>query len=54
MLSPNDEFAGFEVMEWYIGQAKKVTKFDGGYVRKALKDGWSLRPRWAPTPTSMA
>src|SRR5690349_575030 len=37
MLSPNDEFAGFEIMEWYIGQAKKVTKFDGGYVRQALK-----------------
>ena len=38
LLSPNDELAGFEIMEWYIGQAKKVTKFDGGYVRKALKD----------------
>ncbi len=39
LLSPNDELAGFEIMEWYIGQAKKITKFDGGYVRKALKDG---------------
>ncbi|HET9160773.1 MAG TPA: DUF3604 domain-containing protein [Caulobacteraceae bacterium] len=38
-LSPNDEWADFEIMESYIGVAKKVTKFDGGYVRKALKDG---------------
>src|SRR5262245_4535762 len=39
LLSPNDEFAGFEIMEWYIGSATRITKFDGGYVRKALKDG---------------
>jgi hypothetical protein len=38
-LSPNDEWANFEIMESYIGRAKPVTKFDGGYVRKALEDG---------------
>ena len=38
-LSPNDEFAGFEVMEWYIGSATKITKFKGGYVRDALRTG---------------
>jgi hypothetical protein len=50
LLSPNDEFAGFEVMEWYIGQAKKVTKFDGGYVRKALKDGLELEGKLGVNP----
>ncbi len=50
MLSPNDEFSGFEVMEWYIGQAKKVTKFDGGYVRKALKDGLELEAKVGANP----
>ena len=38
-LSPNDEWANFEIMDSYIGSNKKVTHFDGSYVRKALKDG---------------
>jgi hypothetical protein len=38
-LSPNDEWANFEIMESYIGTDKKVTKFAGGYVRDALKFG---------------
>lgn len=50
LLSPNDEFAGFEVMEWYIGQAKKITKFDGGYVRKALRDGLTLQDQLGVNP----
>lgn len=50
LLSPNDELAGFEVMEWYIGQARKVTKFDGGYVRKALKDGLELEAKLGANP----
>ena len=50
LLSPNDEFAGFEIMEWYIGQAKKVTKFDGGYVRKALKDGLEIEAKVGANP----
>lgn len=49
-LSPNDELAGFEIMEWYIGQAKPVTKFDGGYVRKALKDGLELEAKVGVNP----
>ena len=50
LLSPNDEFAGFEVMEWYIGQAKRITKFDGGYVRKALKDGLEIEAKVGTNP----
>ena len=42
-LSPNDEWANFEIMENYIGSARKVTKFHGGYVRQALEDGIVLR-----------
>ncbi len=38
-LSPNDEWANFEIMESYIGSDKPVTKFVGGYVRRALEDG---------------
>ena len=50
LLSPNDELAGFEIMEWYIGQARKVTKFDGGYVRKAMKDGLEIEAKVGVNP----
>ena len=42
-LSPNDEWANFEIMESYIGQDKPITKFQGGYVRRALQDGIVMR-----------
>lgn len=42
-LSPNDEWAGFEIFETYIGSNKPVTKFAGGYVRDALKTGLLLQ-----------
>ncbi len=38
-LSPNDEWANFEIMDSYIGSARPVTHFDGSYVRNALKAG---------------
>lgn len=41
-LSPNDEFAGFEVMDLYVGTNQPVTKFEGGYVRDALKRGLEI------------
>lgn len=43
MLSPNDEFANFEIMEWYIGSATPITKFAGGYVRDALRAGLEMQ-----------
>jgi len=53
LLSPNDEFAGFEVMDWYIGRQQKVTKFDGGYVRKALRDGLVIEDELGVNPYKM-
>ena len=50
LLSPNDEFAGFEIMEWYIGSTTPITKFDGGYVRKALKDGMEFQAKLGANP----
>ncbi len=49
-LSPNDEWANFEIMETYIGTDTKVTKFAGGYVRKALNDGIILREKVGTNP----
>ncbi|WP_372786431.1 DUF3604 domain-containing protein [Phenylobacterium sp.] len=44
-LSPNDEWANFEIMERYIGSNRPVTKFHGSYVREALKDGILMREK---------
>jgi hypothetical protein len=52
-LSPNDEWAGFEIMERYIGSPKIVTKFDGGYVRKALEDGLLMQEQKGFNPFKM-
>lgn len=49
-LSPNDEWANFEIMESYIGRDKPITRFDGGYVRKALKDGILYRESLGANP----
>jgi hypothetical protein len=42
LLSPNDEWAGFEIMEWYVGTAVPVTQFSGGYAREALRVGLEM------------
>jgi len=49
-LSPNDEWANFEIMESYIGSARPVTKFAGGYVRRALEDGILMREKQGFNP----
>lgn len=42
-ISPNDEFADFEILPTYIASPKKVTKFEGGYVRDAIAEGLALQ-----------
>ena len=49
-LSPNDEWANFEIMEKYIGSNIDVTKFWGGYVRRALQDGIIIREKVGANP----
>ncbi len=49
-LSPNDEWANFEIMEKYIGSDRDVTRFAGGYVRRALQDGLLLRNTLGTNP----
>ena len=41
-LSPNDEFAGYEVFVWQLLGAKGAPKEYGSYVRQAYKDGVAL------------
>ncbi|MDZ4374288.1 MAG: DUF3604 domain-containing protein, partial [Phenylobacterium sp.] len=49
-LSPNDEWANFEIMDNYIGSTRKITKFAGGYVRQALQDGIIFRESVGANP----
>jgi hypothetical protein len=49
-LSPNDEWSSFEIMESYIGSDKAITKFAGGYVRRALQDGIIFREKLGVNP----
>jgi Protein of unknown function (DUF3604) len=52
-LSPNDEWANFEILESYIGADKKITKFAGGYVRDALKNGLLIEEKTGVNPFHM-
>jgi hypothetical protein len=53
LLSPNDELAGFELMTSYIGVARQITKFEGGYVRDALKRGLEIQDKTGVNPYKM-
>lgn len=39
LLSPNDEFADFEIVEQRVASKQAVTQFGGSYVRDALRNG---------------
>lgn len=41
-LSPNDEFAGYEVFVWQLLGAKGAPKEYGSYVRQAYRDGVAM------------
>jgi Protein of unknown function (DUF3604) len=41
-LSPNDEFAGYEVFVWQLLGAKGAPALHGSYVRQAYRDGVAL------------
>jgi Protein of unknown function (DUF3604) len=42
-LSPNDEFAGFEIMNYLIGIDNSSSKLIGGYARQAYMDGLAMQ-----------
>ena len=54
-LSPNDEFAGYGVAGWELGdlamaEAKKPSMFAGEYVREALKRGLAIEAKTGVNP----
>ena len=47
-LSPDDEFAGFEVIDHFVGDRKG--KLDGSYARQALTRGFQIAERTGVNP----
>ncbi len=50
MLSPNDEFADFELVEQYVGLSTPVTRLKGSYVRDAYRTGLEFQDDEAFNP----
>lgn len=44
-LSPNDEFADFELLEFYVATNTPVTNFKGSYVRDAYRTGLEFQDK---------
>lgn len=49
-LSPNDEFANFELFEWLVGQPRKSKFMTGSYVRQAYGTGQELQEKFGINP----
>ena len=41
-LSPNDEFAGHEILEYLLGGADRAPRLHGSYIREAYQNGLAL------------
>lgn len=50
LLSPNDEFANFEIFDVLFGPEQKPSKVDGSYVRNAYARGLALAERLGANP----
>ena len=43
LLSPNDEFANYEIMSFLIGVANSTSKLNGSYAREAYENGLAMQ-----------
>jgi hypothetical protein len=50
LLSPNDEFADYEIVEQRVGSSIQITQYKGGYVRDALRTGLEFQDTDAFNP----
>lgn len=50
VLSPNDEFAGYEVFTWQLLGATGVPRQHGSYIRQAYRDGLALGRQLGANP----
>ena len=42
-LSPNDEFAGHEILEYLLGGADRAPRLHGSYIREAYENGLAMQ-----------
>ena len=42
-LSPNDEFAGFEILNYLFGGAQRQPRLHGSYIREAYQNGLAMQ-----------
>jgi hypothetical protein len=42
-LSPNDEFAGFEILNYLLGGADRAPRLSGSYIREAYQNGLAMQ-----------
>lgn len=52
-LSPNDEFAGFEIMNYLIGLDNSFSKLHGSYIREAYQNGLAMQKARGYNPYKM-
>ena len=52
-LSPNDEFANFEIMNFLIGVPDSTSKLNGSYIREAYQNGLAMQVKRGYNPYKM-
>ncbi|KAA0910803.1 DUF3604 domain-containing protein [Pusillimonas sp. ANT_WB101] len=52
-LSPNDEFANFEIMNYLIGLDNSFSKMHGSYIREAYQNGLAMQSARGYNPYKM-
>jgi hypothetical protein len=52
-LSPNDEFANFEIMNFLIGVPNSSSKLNGSYIREAYQNGLAMQVKRGYNPYKM-
>ena len=52
-LSPNDEFANFEIMNFLIGVENSTSKLNGSYIREAYQNGLAMQVKRGYNPYKM-
>ncbi|HXQ69909.1 MAG TPA: DUF3604 domain-containing protein, partial [Pyrinomonadaceae bacterium] len=52
-LSPNDEFANYEIMSFKIGLDNSTSKLNGSYIREAYQNGLAMQVKRGYNPYKM-
>ncbi|MGC1637566.1 MAG: DUF3604 domain-containing protein [Candidatus Acidiferrales bacterium] len=53
LLSPNDEFAGYELLNYLLGGVDRTPKIHGSYIREAWQNGLAMQDTLGYNPYKM-